>query len=304
MKKHAYLIIAHKLVDNLVDLIRSIDDERNDIYIHIDKSQNSFDDVYKPAALNAANKSAVRFVPRMRVEWGRDSQIKCELALIEYATNSGEQYEYLHLLSGQDMAIKTPNEIHEFFDRENGKEFMSFCGMDWNRSVRHRVEYRYGTKGKYRFPERAFVAVQRILHISRLKNADFEIVGGSNWASITSDFAKYLLKNTDIISKTFFRSMCADELYKHSLAYNGKFRNAVYLLKIPEINDNTDPDMNRANMRYIDWVRGNPYIFRRDDFDELMKSECCFARKFDNTVDAEITKMILKELNMRKASEI
>ena len=34
-------------------------------------------------------------------------------------------------------------------------------------------------------------------------------------------------------------------------------------------------------MRYIDWDRGKPYTFTEEDFDEVINSECMFARKFD-----------------------
>ena len=37
MKKHAFLIIAHNNEVNLINLIKSIDFDCNDIYIHIDK---------------------------------------------------------------------------------------------------------------------------------------------------------------------------------------------------------------------------------------------------------------------------
>lgn len=35
--KHAYLIIAHNELEVLKRLISALDDERNDIYIHIDQ---------------------------------------------------------------------------------------------------------------------------------------------------------------------------------------------------------------------------------------------------------------------------
>ena len=43
MEKHAYLIIAHNNFYILEKLLRLLDDERNDIYIHIDKKVNNFD---------------------------------------------------------------------------------------------------------------------------------------------------------------------------------------------------------------------------------------------------------------------
>ena len=45
-------------------------------------------------------------------------------------------------------------------------------------------------------------------------------------------------------------------------------------------------------MRYIDWNRGNPYIWRNKDYDELINSEYLFARKFDYNKDKEIINRI------------
>lgn len=42
MKKHAFLIIAHNNEVNLINLIKSIDFDCNDIYIHIDKKWKDF----------------------------------------------------------------------------------------------------------------------------------------------------------------------------------------------------------------------------------------------------------------------
>jgi len=43
-KKHAYLILVHQFTLILETLIRLIDDERNDIYVHIDKkARDPFD---------------------------------------------------------------------------------------------------------------------------------------------------------------------------------------------------------------------------------------------------------------------
>lgn len=48
----------------------------------------------------------------------------------------------------------------------------------------------------------------------------------------------------------------------------------------------------KAIMRLIDWRCGNPYIFTKTDYDELVSSSMMFARKFDPNVDSEIIEMI------------
>ena len=50
----------------------------------------------------------------------------------------------------------------------------------------------------------------------------------------------------------------------------------------------------------IDWTKGNPYIFRSADFEQLMSSDRMFARKFDEGIDFDIDERIFEALNKRK----
>ena len=52
-----------------------------------------------------------------------------------------------------------------------------------------------------------------------------------------------------------------------------------------------------SNMRLIDWNRGNPYVFKSSDFEELIKSDMLFARKFDCSVDKQIIDKIYSFIN-------
>ena len=53
-------------------------------------------------------------------------------------------------------------------------------------------------------------------------------------------------------------------------------------------------------MRFIDWNKGNPYIFRSIDFEQLMSSDRMFARKFDEKVDFDIVERIFEALDKQK----
>ncbi len=53
-------------------------------------------------------------------------------------------------------------------------------------------------------------------------------------------------------------------------------------------------------MRKIDWERGRPYIFRKSDFDELISTNCMFARKFDEKIDNEIIEVLYKYIQRLK----
>ena len=56
-------------------------------------------------------------------------------------------------------------------------------------------------------------------------------------------------------------------------------------------------------LRYIDWHRGNPYIFQITDFDELCKSDKLFARKFSYERYPEIVKKIYQYLLVDQCSK-
>ena len=47
-------------------------------------------------------------------------------------------------------------------------------------------------------------------------------------------------------------------------------------------------------MRYIDWIRGNPYVFKSGDIDEIKQSNLLFARKFNSQLSEEIIQEIYK----------
>lgn len=57
-------------------------------------------------------------------------------------------------------------------------------------------------------------------------------------------------------------------------------------------------------MRLIDWDRGRPYTFRKEDYDEIMASDCFFARKFDEKVDFDIVELIYNEIKKEQDIEI
>lgn len=67
LSKHAYLIVAHKDDFCFRTLLRILDDPRNDIFIHMDKKNRSYDEV---EIVNSIKNSTVYHVKRTKVTWG------------------------------------------------------------------------------------------------------------------------------------------------------------------------------------------------------------------------------------------
>lgn len=138
---HAYLIIAHNNFKQLQILINLLDDDRNDIFIHIDKKVEEL-------PLLTTNKSKLFILDkRIDVRWGNVNQIETEILLFETAVKHN-QYEYYHLISGVDLPIKSNDYIHNFFKINNGKEFVGFSKVNskklkWNVCYYHLLTRNY-----------------------------------------------------------------------------------------------------------------------------------------------------------------
>ena len=137
MGKHAYLIIVHKDDKCFRTLIKLLDFKDNDIYIHMDKKNKKYNKYEIESIVKYSN---LYHIERKNVTWGGNSQIDTEIRLLEYAS-SNSKYDFYHLLSGQDLPIKDQKYIHNFFDKNIGKEFIRFEKEEFDYS--NRVNYFY-----------------------------------------------------------------------------------------------------------------------------------------------------------------
>ena len=184
-EKHAYLIIAHNEFGILEKQLELIDDDRNDIYVHIDKKVKNFD---FENLKKKVKKSKLFFIKRMCVDWGGFSMVKCELALIKEALKEG--YKYYHLLSGVDMPLKTQDEIYNFFEANAGYEFVHFCSMEKaaeKRILHYHLMKRYQNKRLEKIRQKAdkcLSQIQEKCNFKRKWDKTCEIMYGANWFSI------------------------------------------------------------------------------------------------------------------------
>ena len=281
--KHAYLIIAHRNDENFKTLLKMLDHSDNDIFIHFDRKNKE----YRPEETVAfLQKSGVFHTKRTDVRWGSFSQINAELLLLRLATGTGH-YRYYHLLSGQDLPIKTQDEIHRML-ADSDREYVD---IDSNgRSWEYRVRYYqfWSAKLSIRENEERRKKIQEKedrLHIRRGKNILF--MKGANWFSITDDFARYVVSKELWIRCHFCMTICADEVFLQTVLWNSPFRS--------RLNDASESGTPTANCREIDWSRCNgmnPHVYTIEDLEMLKNSNAFFARKFDCGTDRDIVRKV------------
>lgn len=271
--KHAYLIMAYEQPNMLKRLIATLDDSRNDIYVHIDKkAQTAFSFIYQSSF--STRHSALSIIPPVDARWGDVSLVKVELMLIEAALQHGS-YAYLHLLSDSDYPIKSQDYIHAECERLKGTEFVGFSAaalleLEIKMQRYHLFPRDFRNKHTWKhFLRKGWLMVQAIIGYRR--HADIVFQKGPQWWSITSDLASYILARKEAILNTYHHTYCPDEVFMQTLCWQSPFRE--------RLSDKDDEFI--GCRRFIPWQNNTIRPFQECDIPLMQVSPCWFARKFD-----------------------
>ena len=290
--KHAFLIIAHNNFEILKYQLKILDRENSSFFIHIDKRAH----VNQEKLAACVKKAAVTFIPAKKIVWGHFSQVDCELRLIRAASKG--HFDYYHLISGVDMPLHTVEEMDLILQKKSFAEYIHFDAPEVSLAEYERIRYYHIMPGREHWKRTingAGIKLQKIMKIDRLKGENIIVQKGANWFSITDNLVQNIIRDELKIRKMLRWSFCGDEIFLQTYVYNSDFRK-----NLSSQNFNNDHLM---CLRKIDWNRGNPYIYRSEDFQELITANELFARKFDESIDSEIVKKIAVYLKKRKGAK-
>ncbi|RZK11368.1 MAG: glycosyl transferase, partial [Flavobacterium sp.] len=261
-----HIILAHKDPLQLQRLVKSILNKDSIVIIHLDLKSDMrvFSNISEiPNAYFTKN--------RLSVNWGGYSQVEAVIRSLDELMKLNPNLEYINLLSGQDYPVQKLSKFHEFLKRNPGRAFMEFLPSDnpWVVNAGERFN-------KYHLSDHSFFGkfkVERLMNLLLPKRSfpkDFILTGRSQWFTIDSECARYILHvircNGKLI-RNFKFSWGADELFFQSLIYNSPLKDKL-------IND---------NLRYIDWSenQSSPKTLTIIDIEQICHSKSFFARKFD-----------------------
>lgn len=312
IKKHAYLIIAHNNFEQLIFLIQLLDHDRNDIYLFVDKKVD--DREYKKLEMSLSRlqlRSKLEFTERVIVNWGDFSQIVSEMILFKSAFAQGD-YAYYHLISGSDLPLVSQERMHEFFDRNQGKQFLTMVSHNsfLKNKVYERVRFHYlwphiserSFKSKFlgKFYQKIFRPVEKSLYklfrVNHFSQHQVKLGYASNWVSIDEKLVSLLLREEIWIRDVFAKSLLCDELFIPTIIYKHRLEDSIYYSEGME----NKPESFQGNLRYINWWDGAPYTWTDSDKDinELLAAKAnghFFSRKFDLVKSPQLRDFILEQ---------
>lgn len=225
--------------------------------------------------------------------------------------NHGE-YDYYHVLTGVDLPIKSKRQIEKFLhenmynNASKGIYKTNYIYVDdfmTNETLARVTHYNllvkyWRYKNKYiqklaRGINYVGYIVQSLLRVNRFKDYKGKIYKGAPWWSVTQECAEYIIHNKDWMKQRFsYKTFGADELAVQTLIMNSEFSKSLFRP--------VDNSKNNMNVRLIDWTRGRPYTWRKENIEELLSTEHLFARKFDESIDCDVINDIYNYLQEEK----
>jgi hypothetical protein len=296
-----YIILAHKLPEQMVRLVRKLNTDGTSFLIHIDKKTDN--ETFNRMVAPLSEYENISFLPRHRRYYGDYNIVRATLEGIQNLLVLDKQFDYVMLLSGQDYPIKSNSQIDQVLKESDGQSYMEFFslpsekwededgGLNRIRYWHFRLfgrEVAFLRKGRYfKFiPDSVWSALVKIFPIQRSLPGDFKPYGGSAWWCLTRDCIDYVgefvEKNPEFV-KFFKHVKIPDEIFFQTILMNSPFKDQITY----------------DNLRYITWPPGSrhPTTLDKRDFKNFMSSNKLFARKFDTTIDADVLDMIDREIS-------
>lgn len=276
--KKVFCFLCHRISDPLVltvDYLSSFDE--NTIIIHIDLKADidSFSRI--------SEKLNVVFIDeRYDVKWGGISMIHATNALLNRSVEF--EYDYLFLLSGDDIPCKSNVDINKFLENHGCPNLIHYQDERNNIvNVECRLSFNYPDfffKKEKNFIDKikvkAFFLLSPIFknkEYLKFKSKGGVAYKGSQWFGLNRDaileLNEFTTRNPWFLNM-YTNSFVPDESYYHTL---------IKFLGI----DNLYHDKSKPSdaLRYTDWKSGPDYPRTLDesDLEKVKESGCLFARK-------------------------
>lgn len=277
--KIAYLILVHKGPEQVERLIKKLTCEAAHFYIHLDQKA----DISNFTLLQRLDH--VYFIrKRFSINWAGYSMVRAMIESSREILNSGNSYDFISTISGQDYPIKSNQEILSFFSNHLGYSFMHLeehHSVWWSRALQryekyHLTDFHFSGKGRVEILLNMFLPKRKLPLPNTMEGGP-----GSQWWSLSTESLAYVVKFFDDHPNlhTFWRfTWGGDEFIISTILMNSPFSGKIV----------------KDNMRYMNWLTDspNPKILTTSDFVQLKSSSYLFARKFDVAQDAKILDLL------------
>ncbi|MEO7572239.1 MAG: beta-1,6-N-acetylglucosaminyltransferase [Acidimicrobiales bacterium] len=272
----AYLITAYRYPRQLGRLVRRLTREApgSRVLVHVDGKVD-----LRPF-VEACDGSPVEFLDRRRdVRWGSFSMVRATMDLAELS----RRHEFTHaiLLSEQCYPVRPLEELEDLLSTHADQDFIDLrhVASEWP-VISPRFEKFYFREWSRRAPRTCWLAkkVLGMIRPIRQPPGGVSIHAGSTWWALSRASLDQVLdehRTNRRLRRFFSLTLIPEEMYVHTILGNSPRGEC------------TQPSITYA--RFDKQISiSHPLVWTRTDTAELESSGCFFARKFDESLDAEV----------------
>ncbi|MEM7507230.1 MAG: DUF5928 domain-containing protein [Pseudomonadota bacterium] len=271
MAKIAFLLLAHKDPDLVVEQARALTAHGDTVTVHFDKRAGTEGFARIKAGLKS--NPNVAYAPRVRCGWGTWSLVKASLGMIRTAKRRFEGITHYYLMSGDCYPTKSRSYIERFLETHHGSDFIEindFYDGGWIRTgpAIERLIYRHWFNERERkWLFYTSMNLQRRMGWERKPPKDLSMRIGSQWwllrASTIDKLLKRLKQRPDIV-RFFKTTWIPDEIFFQSMVASINMAQEIW----------SHPP---THLIFSDY--GMPVVFYDDHADYLRAQNWLFARK-------------------------
>ena len=235
----AYIILAHKLPNQLMRLIDQLDSPWATFFVHIDQKTDA--SIFRQLSDRFSYRDNIHLLRRFSCYWGGFGVVEATLEGLRQIFLHSPRPDYILLLTGQDYPLRSNESIRSYFEQSHGISFID-C-----EPLPNFKEFPV-TGGAHLYEDWHF-ASKRYFHVhlpwvKRILPLALKPYKGSAYWSLTYECAHYLLtfieRNPQVVQ--FFKYVIVpDELIFQTILMNATPAHTV-------VSD---------SLRYIDW-EGSP----------------------------------------------
>lgn len=278
------LITAYRDEENLIRLVRHFDTPDFRVLVHIDKKSNQV----SVERLKRQGQSNLEVFSKYRITWGSINHVKAVLQLIQMALRH-DDVEYLHVVSGADIALHSPEWFVKRF--KNCRESYFSDGTLPVLKREHTVVWRT----KYWMPStcnpKSFV-------VRKLNDVAFWLQQHLGITRHRLGELKMEAVRFGMIWSSFHRG--AGEAMLLFAASHPKFMRDLNWTMVPEeaffvtalMGTEYEPKPNATDLRFYEWTREMPAILDESDYVKIEQGNYIFARKIDSGKSRKLVRRI------------
>jgi hypothetical protein len=263
----AYIVAAHRDLDQLERLLRRLDDGQTTLVVHVDSRAGA---APYAALRRRTDDLAVEYLERRRCWWGGFGVVGAALAGLRHLLSSGDRFEYVGLLSGQDYPLRPQPAIRSELAAAGGRSYLHHFRLPFAG---------WGPEGGLDRVRRWHLVSPLVLHLRvpwdrRIPGGLAPYGGGRPWllARAAAEHVDDVVERRPELVAFFRHVLHPDEILIQTILLNSPLASTI-------VDD---------HRQYVRWAGGaRPATLTVRDLPAVLATDCLFARKFE-AADTEV----------------